>query len=199
MASALAKTYLTPEEYLAIEREAEHKSEYHGGQIYALTGATQKHNRIVANLIGELYNQFKGSSCSVYPSDMRIQVERSGPYVYPDVVVTCGEEKFLDDQGDVLLNPTVVIEVLSKSSEEYDHGTKAMLYRQIPSLTNYVVIAQTRPMIELWERQTHTKWLFSEIKGLDATMHLPAVEASLLLSDIYNRVTFPEDAQGHTY
>lgn len=199
MASARAKPYLLPEEYLDLERNADRKSDYHAGQLFALAGASKAHNRIVSNLLRHLGNQLSDTPCFPYPSDMRVQVERSGPYVYPDVVVTCGDEKYLDDHSDTLLNPFVIVEVLSKSSEDYDRGKKFMLYRQISSLTSYVVVAQSRPIVELWERQTNNRWLLTESNGLDATLNIASLQAQLLLSDIYNRVAFPKGDPTNTY
>lgn len=192
MASALAKPYLSPEEYLILERQAERKHEYHAGELFALAGASKTHNRIVANLIGELHQQFKGTSCSVYPSDLRVQIDRSGPFVYPDVVVTCGTEQYHDAHADTLLNPVMLIDVLSKSSADYDHSQKLGFYRRLPSLISYVMVAQSRPAVEHYERQPDQTWVLTDAQGLESVLHLNAVKATLPLRDIYAQVALPD-------
>src|SRR5580765_534258 len=135
--STLAKEYYTPEQYLALEREAEYKSEYINGQIYAMLGASREHIVIAVNLVSELRTQFRGRPCEVYNSDMRVKVNPTGMYTYPDVTATCGEPVFDDKQRNTLTNPNVIIEVLSPSTEVYDRGVKFAHYRRLRSLTDY--------------------------------------------------------------
>src|SRR5919199_1130147 len=132
--SAVPKTRLTPEQYLAIERKAEFKSEYYNGEMFAMAGASEPHNRIKDNLIGELHARLKVSACHSYSSDMRVKVSRTGLYTYPDIVIICGKPELEDAHGDTLLNPQVIIEVLSDSTEKYDRGKKFRHYKQIESL-----------------------------------------------------------------
>ena len=150
---ARAERLFTPEEYLTIERNSDFKSEYVGGKIYAMAGASLEHSIITINVAGEFYTQVKGAPCRTYSSDMRVRVSSTGLYTYPDVTVVCGEPEYLDDRGDVLLNPTVIVEVLLPSTEAYDRGEKSEHYRRLPSLTYYIVIAQDRRWVEHYARQ----------------------------------------------
>ncbi len=136
------KPFLTPQDYLALERQAETKSEYYAGEVFAMAGASRKHNTIVTNLAYLLVGQLKGRSCEVYNSDMRVKVSATGLYTYPDLVVVCGKPRFDDDQEDTLLNPTVIIEVLSKSTEAYDRSEKFAQYRALELMADYLLIAQ---------------------------------------------------------
>jgi len=151
--SSQRATLLTPEEYLEIERRAERKSEYYKGEMFAMAGASRKHGLIVTNLVAELRQQLKKKPCQVYSADMRLRVVPTGLYTYPDVIVVWGAAEFADDQQDTLLNPTVVIEVLPKSTEDYDRGRKFEHYRTLPSLTDYLAVAQDRPHVEHSYRQ----------------------------------------------
>src|ERR1035441_2998811 len=135
------KTFLTPEQYLEIERKAEFRSEYYGGEMFAMSGARRGHNLIAWNLAGELRQQLRERPCEAYQHDMRVRVSTAGLYAYPDTVIVCGEPQFLDETQDTLLNPTVIVEVLSPSTEAYDRGDKFELYRAIPSLTYYLLVS----------------------------------------------------------
>ena len=139
--SSLPKARFTPEEYLALERQAEYRSEFFHGEIFAMAGASREHNLIAGNVSRELGNQLKGRPCETYQSDMRVKVSDTGLYTYPDVVVACGELAFEDDEVDTLLNPTLLIEVLSESTESYDRGKKFGYYRTIQSLAEYLLVA----------------------------------------------------------
>jgi Uma2 family endonuclease len=147
------KTEYTPEEYLALERNAEAKSEYFAGEIFLMAGASERHNLIVANLIAEFRSQFKNRACKVYPSDMRVKVSASGLYTYPDVTVVCGEPQFEDEHKDTLLNPTLIIEVLSESSEAYDRGKNFEHYRSLKTLSDYLIIAQDKRVLSVRRRE----------------------------------------------
>lgn len=178
----------TPEEYLAIERNAEQKSEYFAGEIFAMGGASERHNLIVTNIIRELGVQLKGRPCRLYANDMRVKVSPTGLYTYPDVVVMCGEARFDDEQKDTLLNPTVIIEVLSKSTEAYDRGEKAEQYRKLKSLTEYLLVAQERYHIERYARQDNDRWLLTEASDLQETVQLATIECELSLAEVYDKV-----------
>src|SRR5579871_2603652 len=157
--SSLLKPRFTPEEYLAIDRNAPVKSEYYGGEIFAMAGATRAHNRISTN-VASLFNvQLQDRPCETYASDMRVQVSPDGLYTYPDVVVVCGEPHFRDEREDTLLNPTVVVEVLSRSTEGFDRGGKFAQYWGLHSITDYLLIAQDRCRVEHFVRQTDNQWL----------------------------------------
>jgi Uma2 family endonuclease len=178
----------TPEEYLALERKAEYKSEYFAGEIFAMSGASERHNLIVANVVAALHTQFRNRPCKVYPGDMRVKVNTTGLYTYPDVVALCGEAQFDDEQRDTLLNPTVIVEVLSPSTEAYDRGDKFGHYRKLASLAEYVLISQEKSHIEHYLRQPDNQWLLSEASDLQDVMQLPSIGCVLLLAEVYDKV-----------
>jgi Uma2 family endonuclease len=180
---------LTVEEYLAHERAAEHKSEFFDGEMFAMAGASEEHVLIVANLTGELRAQLRGRPCRTYPADMRVQVSKTGLYTYPNVVVVCGEPLFEDEHRDTLLNPSLIIEVLSPSTEAYDRGGKFAHYQGLESLREYVLVAQDRCRVEQFVRQTEGQWLYSEVRDPGETIHLPSIGCDLALSEVYDKVT----------
>lgn len=182
------KPRISPEEYLAVEREAEYKSEYLGGEIFAMTGASREHNLITVNIVGELRQQLKGKPCEVYPNDMRVKVPAAGLYTYPDVVVVCDQPLFEDDCVDTLLNPTLIVEVLSASAESYDRGKKFGYYRTVASLTEYLLVTQDEYKVEQYVKQTDERWLLSDIRSLDGLVELISVPCALALKEIYDRV-----------
>ncbi len=180
---------LTPEEYLALERQAEQRSEYYAGEMFLLAGASRPHGRIASNIVIELGQQLADRDCDIYASDLRVLVERSGLYTYPDIVVTCGEERFADDQQDVLLNPLVLFEILSRSTEAYDRGRKFEHYQRLDSLAEYVLVAQDTPRIEHFARRGDG-WLYTDVRGIEGVLELPAIACDLPLADVYRRVPF---------
>lgn len=187
--SSNPKTLLTEEEYLAIERRAEFRSEFYAGEMFAMAGASRRHNRIVTNLVTALDNQLREQPCNVYSNDMRVKVWRTGLFTYPDVVVTCGEENFADDQRDILLNPLVIIEVLSDSTEAYDRGKKFEHYQSIPSLTAFILITQATLRVEQFVRQQEGKlWTYSETHEAGETVRVEAIGCDLKLADVYLKV-----------
>ena len=188
--SSQPNTYISPEEYLAIERQAEYRSEYYAGEMFAMAGATRRHNRIVTNLTTTLDNQLKARPCNVYSTDMRVNVPRTGLYTYPDLVVTCGEEIFAaDKQEDILLNPLVIIEVLSDSTEAYDRGKKFEHYQSINSLTTFILVTQHSPRVEQYVRQEDGRlWTYSETHEVGATIKVEAIACELKLEDVYSKV-----------
>lgn len=182
------RTYLTPEEYLAIERKAEFKSEYFNGEMFAMAGASERQVLIVTNLVAELRGQLRRRPCTVYSTDLRVRVSPTGLYTYPDVVVVCGQPQLADDQKDTLLNPTVIIEVLSDSTKDYDRGGKFQHYRTLASLTEYVLVAQDKCHVEHCVRQPENRWLLSETDELKDTIHLSSIECNLALVEVYDKV-----------
>jgi Uma2 family endonuclease len=190
--TAIPKRKLTEEQYLAIERAAEFKSEYYDGEMFAMAGASYPHNRIKDNLHGELYIALRNGPCKALTSDMRVKAANSSSYSYPDLVVLCGEPKFTDAKKDTLLNPRAIIEVLSPSTEDFNRGGKRRRYQMIESLQEYVLVAQDRADIERYVRQTNGNWEQSILAGLDATLEFPSLEVSIPVSAIYAGVTFPE-------
>jgi len=183
-----AQRRYTPEEYLALERQAQCKSEYYAGEIFAMAGASRWHNLIVTNVLRDLSLQLKGRPCTTYPSDMRVKISPTGLYAYPDVTVVCGTAQFEDTQQDTLLNPTLIVEVRSESTEAYDRGGKFAHYRKLDSLQEYVLITQTKSHIEHYTRQPDNRWLLEEAESLHGTVHLPAVDCHLSLAEVYDKV-----------
>ena len=180
----------TAAEYLELERQAEYKSEFIDGEIFALAGASEPHNLIATNLTIALGSQLKGKPCKLYSSDMRVQLVKSTRYTYPDVVVVCGKADFIDDKRDTLTNPTLILEILSPSTEGYDRGEKFQRYRKLTSLQTYVLVSQDRPFVEVFEWREDDRWLLSEHKGLDKDVPLQSIGCELLLGEVYDKINF---------
>lgn len=191
--STLAKTLLTPEQYLEIERKAEFRSEYYQGEMFAMAGGTGTHTELSDNLIALLLQKLRGGPCRAWSQNMRVQVSATGLYAYPDVVVGCRERKFVDASRDTLLNPVLIIEVLSDSTEAYDRGKKFTHYRTLESLQEYVLVSQDRVQVERYKRQPGDEWLLTAVSRLEDTIHLDSVGCHLLLSDIYEEVSIPPE------
>lgn len=189
------KPHLTPDEYLALERAAPAKSEYLRGEVYAMARASEAHNLISFNLQGQLYLQLRGRPCKSYARDMRVHIPDTTLYTYLDITVVCGEARFDDDQRDTLLNPTLLIEILSPSTEAYDRGEKFAHYRRLPSLQEYLLVAQDKARVEQYIRQADGSWRYASFEGLDASLTLPSIGVTLLLADIYERLELAPD--GH--
>ena len=187
--SSQPQTRLTPQEYLAIERKAEYKSEYYKGEVFAFAGASTRHDRIVVNTLAAIHGQLRGGPCNPFSSDMRITIPQTQHYTYADVVVVCGEPELDDDFKDNLLNPIVIVEVLSPSTESYDRGKKFESYQRIASLTEYVLVSQDRPRVEQFLRQPDGRWLYSEVSGA-GVIKLTSIDCELSLEDIYEKVQF---------
>src|SRR2546423_420275 len=183
-------TYISPEEYLRRERLAEHKSEYLNGEIFAMTGASRQHNRITINISSSLNQQLKGRACEVYAVDMRVKVRAFGLYTYPDVAVACSESQFEDDFVDTLLNPTLLIEVLSQSTERYDRIAKTSYYRTIDSLQGQLLVAQHEVRVEQYLRQPNGQWSQMHYTSPDDVVQLTSIDCSLKLSDVYDKISF---------
>lgn len=182
----------TPEEYLALERASKTKHEYLDGEIYVMAGGSPTHNQICFNLAGEIHPQIKGTSCVGYTSDQKIRTDPQDMFSYPDLTVVCGEPAFHDEYQDVILNPTVIIEVLSPRTEVFDRNTKFERYQNIPALTDYILISQNRPCVEHYARQKgKRKWIFTMETNLSAEIEIDSIKTKLKLSDIYERVNFP--------
>ncbi len=188
--SSQVQTRLTPEQYLALERQAKHRSEYINSSIFAMAGASRQHNLIAGNVFGELRAQLRGLPCETYINDMRVKVSVTGLYTYPDVVALCGQPNFEDTHVDTLLNPSVIVEVLSDSTEAYDRGEKFAHYRRLESLRDYVLIAQNQVRVEHYARQGD-QWVLSEASALTGALHLSSINCAVVLRDIYERVEFP--------
>jgi Uma2 family endonuclease len=192
--SSVPKSLLTPQEYLARERKADFKSEYYRGEMFAMAGATWEHTLIKDNTARETGQQLRDGPCRVLTSDLRVRVDATGLYTYPDIIVVCDEPQFEDKMFDTLLNPRVLMEVLSDSTEKYDRGGKFKHYRQVPSLQEYILIAQDEPLVERHVRQPNGDWLMTEFRGLEQTFAFTSIPVKIALADIYRGVEFPENA-----
>jgi len=179
---------LTEAEYLDLERRAESKSEFFGGEMFPMAGGSPWHSLIAGNVLGELRAQLKGRPCVVFNSDLRVKVEATGLFTYPDVSVVCGPKRFFEK--DTLLNPVLVTEVLSESTEAYDRGRKFGHYRQMPSLREYLLISQSEPRLGQFIRQADGDWLLREAVGVEANLELPSLEITLKLSEVFANVEF---------
>lgn len=192
MSSIAARTYLTPEEYIAAERKATLKSEYLSGEIISRSGASNAHNLITTNTSNVLYNQLADRGCRVYASDMRVGISAGVSYFYPDIAVTCDKPRFEDDAFDTLINPQVIIEVLSDSTAGYDRGEKFIRYRQLESLQEYILISQDQVQVDHYLRQDK-QWVLSEFSTLQDVLALVSIGAELSLRQVYRFVELETD------
>ena len=191
--SAQPHARLTPEEYLDLERAAEFRHEYYKGQMYAMAGGSHRPVIIIGNLAGELRIALKARPCVVTTSDLRVRVSEGGLYTYPDVVVVCGKPLYLDNHRDTVLNPVLIVEVLSPATEAYDRGFKSAQYRTLESLQEYALVSQSEPRVEIFRRQASGDWLLSESASLEAVCRFDSVGCTLALPDIYDKVSFGEE------
>lgn len=189
---------LTPQQYLEIERAAETRNEYFDGQMYVMAGGSLRQSAIISNLAGELGAALRDRPCLVLLQGMRTSASADGLYTYPDVVVVCDEPKLLDDQQDTLMNPVLIIEVLTPSTEAYDRGFKFAQYRKIESLREYVLVSQSEPLVEVFRRQPNGQWVYSEFAGLDAVCAFESIKSRVPLTEIYFKVTLGE-AEGNKF
>jgi Uma2 family endonuclease len=188
--SALSKPRFTPQQYLERERFANFKSEFLSGEIFAMAGASEAHNLIVTNVIRELSLQFKGRPCRTYPSDMKVETGPAGLFTYPDVSVVCEKPQFHDDRNDMLLNPTLIVEVLSPSTEDYDRDAKFAHYRRLNSLTDYLLISSHEFCIEHYVKEADGQWTPSETTEATGVCTLASIGCRLEMSEVYDRVEF---------
>jgi Uma2 family endonuclease len=192
----------TVDEYLALEREAEERHEYLDGVIYAMAGESPEHGAICTNILGQLYQQLRGKPCQIFSKDMKVvsgpdpknRRASKGLFSYPDLVVVCGALKFHDEYRDVLLNPTVIIEVLSPTTEAFDRGQKFWRYRTyLSSLVDYVLVSQSIPMIDHYVRRPDGEWVLSTVGDLGDSLSLGSIDCNLRFADVYDRVSFPQE------
>jgi Uma2 family endonuclease len=181
---------LTEAEYLEVERAAELKSEFFDGEMFAMAGGTPQHSLIATNLTAEFRDRLKGSRCVPYNTDLRIRVNATGLYTYPDLSIICGELQLAEGTNDTAVNPTVLVEVLSESTEAYDRGKKFEHYRQISSLKAYLLVSQREPRIEQFIRQADGRWVLSEASGMDKNLEIPALQITISLGEVFAQVKF---------
>ena len=184
------KTTFTAEEYLALEQVADYKSEYYDGKIYAMSGGTGDHSLIAVNTGAELHKVLKSAPCSVFNSDMRLLVEKSQLYTYPDLMVVCGKLQYALKSKTTLTNPIVIVEVLSESTQAYDRGEKFTFYKKIPSLREYVMVDSERAYVEVLRRAEGDAWTIEMSDGMDASARLESVNCEIPLREIYDKVSW---------
>lgn len=184
------KKRYTIEEYLEMERASDVKHEYYQGEIFAMAGASKNHITISMNVSGELYNRLKNKSCRPYGSDMRVHIPENTLFCYPDISIFCGDPTTTDKEKDTALHPTIIIEILSKSTRTYDQTTKFDLYRDIPTLKEYILIDSERIGVTSFRINAHNRWVLEDYKTLQDTVLIPTVDVSLSMKDIYTNVVF---------
>jgi Uma2 family endonuclease len=184
--------FITPEEYLAREARAEYKSEYHNGEIFALAGGSANHNLITGNVYATLRQLLAQRSCRAFVNDMRLHIKQSGLYTYPDVMVICGKIEFVAGRDDTVTNPIVLVEVWSDLTKAYDRGEKFAMYRQIPTLEEYVMIDQTKPYSEHFRRDGNF-WALETLEEMDAVLVLPSLQCEIPLAAIYEKVEWQSE------
>ena len=188
--STLTVTHVTPEEYLAAERLSETRSEYLDGGVYPMTGGSINHIRIVSNIDTQLNNQLGDRQCDVLPTEMKVRLQESRKFFYPDIAVVCGDPQFYDERTDIILNPDLIIEVLSPSTEAFDRGAKFQAYRTLESLKEYLLVSQETPLIEQYVRGDGGKWTLTAVAGLESSLALPSIGCTLNLGAVYDKVDF---------
>lgn len=189
----MAKTYPTVpvSEYLDMERMSEIRHEYLDGQVYMMAGESPRHSNICFNLYTAIGIRLRGKTCRGFSPNMKIATNNKGLYAYPDLAVVCGEPKYHDKKGDILLNPTIIFEVLSPSTQHYDRGEKFIRYTNfIKSLTDYVLISQDKPLVEHYSKQPDNSWKSVVIQGLDAVLSFPSIEVEIPLGELYDKISF---------
>ncbi len=185
----------TVEEYLAFDRAADVKHEYLDGEVYAMAGAKPEHNIIAANTVITIGSQILSGNCTIFSSDQKVDIGQAGLYAYPDIAIVCGQPIYDDQAGDMLRNPTLLVEVLSPATEKYDRTEKFRRYQSCASLRDYVLIAQDRVLVEVFSRQADDRWLYQAAYDLDSTIALESIGCTLALADVYRRVSFEEPAE----
>ena len=185
--ASVPRYYLSPAEYLALERKAEFRSEYIDGVVYALAGGSERHSLLAANIITSLSVQLRSRPCRVYTSDLKVSTLTLQRFFYPDLSVVCGEAEFADDQKDVILNPILIVEVSSESTEAYDRGKKFLSYQQIDSLQEYLLVSQDEILVEGYARQGSDRWLYTKVTGLEGSLTLSSIQCELALRDVYDK------------
>jgi len=185
-------TKISAEEYLALDRAAEFRSEFLDGEIVAMSGGSMRHSALQINLVVAVQTALRGGACQCFSSDLRVRVSPR-MYTYPDLTVVCGKPNLADERQDILLNPTVIFEVLSPSTENYDRGIKLQRYRSIDSLQDYILVAQDQARVEQYTRGEANTWTFRDYQGADAILAITSIGVSLPLAGIYERVEFPPE------
>lgn len=182
--------FVPQEDYLESEREALEKHEYYQGEVFAMSGASVRHNRIFSNFFGELSHKLKGKGCIPYGSDLRIHIPKNTLYTYPDISIICGEMEFTDDKFDTAANPSVIIEILSNSTRNYDMGEKFTLYRDIDTLQEYILIDSEKVYVEKHIRNADNSWLLTDYRSIENLFSISTINRNFMLKDIYEGISF---------
>lgn len=184
--------HYTKEEYFALEEQTSYKSEYHNGEVVAMAGGSAVHNLIAANTLRRILEGLDNHDCIGYGSDMKVNIATADAYLYPDAMIVCPPQQFAENRDDLIKNPTLVVEVLSSSTEAYDRGKKFALYRSLPSFKEYVLISQKEPMVEVFTKQDDKTWLYNVYQELETAIKLNTLERDIILSEVYQKVRFDE-------
>lgn len=187
--------HYTPEEYLSLEDQADYRSEYYGGKIFAMAGASRPHNLIAGNLYAALNQFLRAKPCEAYISDMKLLIKKHQLYTYPDIMVVCGRPKFAPGRNDTITNPVVIVEVLSKSTQQYDQGEKFEFYKAIDTFRDYVLVAQHQMHVEQFQKQADGLWLHTELEDPQATLSLTSLGFEIVVGDIYHKVDWSRPLQ----
>ncbi|MEM9954610.1 MAG: Uma2 family endonuclease [Chloroflexota bacterium] len=185
--------FISEKEYLALDADSDIRYEYLDGEIFAMAGASREHNIIASNTHIALGTQLRDKPCEIYQSDMRVQTKADKSYRYPDIVVVCDEPNFADTTPVSLKNPTLIIEVLSKSTSDNDESKKADEFRKMPSVQEYVIISQDSPRIQRYYRQDDINWLYTDVSGIDKQLILKSIDCVLDLGEVFRRIEFDEE------
>ncbi len=188
------KPFIAPDEYLRLERAAIDKSEYYGGEIFSMAGGSPEHSLLIASVTGELHNALKGHRCAPYDSNLRVFIPSTGLYTYPDASVVCRPLERVPGHDDMITNPTLIVEVLSDSTEAYDRGQKFAHYRTLPSFAEYVLVSQKQPLVEVFFRLADGTWQLTPVHGREASVRLQSLGVELRLAEVFDRMEFPEIA-----
>ena len=180
--------YVTEKEYLAFERNALDKHEYYKGEVFAMSGASFKHNLIESNLRGALHSFLKGKKCREFGSNLRVHIPQNTLYTYPDIIVICDEPIFVDNEFDTITNPSVIIEILSASTADYDRGAKFDLYREITTLKDYILVDSKSIHVVSYSRNNDNTWTLSETKNLNDNININSIDFTITLADIYEGI-----------
>jgi Uma2 family endonuclease len=185
---------ISPQDYLALERISKEKHEYFQGKIVAMAGASLIHNRLVANLLGEIREALKNKPCEILPSDIHVSTPSRESYMYPDAVIVCDQPEMEDDKFDTLKNPVVIFEILSPSTEDHDRGRKFFFYRQIPSFKEYILVDSTKPFVEISRQEENGAWKFETVTDPDGQLFIASIGISIPMAEVYRNVRFQTEA-----
>ena len=189
MGRALLKEQVySKEEYLKLEESDEYKSEFHNGEIFDMAGGSYKHSAIISNLHRRIGNLLDGKDCMLFDSNLKLAIPKHNAFVYPDMMVVCGKIEFYENQNDIILNPVLIVEVLSPSTESFDRGRKFEYYRTLASLAEYVLVSQKEYIVETYFKQNEKSWLYSVAKGLEESIVLQSLPSGIVLKEIYQKV-----------